>query len=61
MLARWRVALTGLPASRVEDKAYVSNWGAPMTIESMLEHALVHPIRHTFQLEELMAREAKSG
>lgn len=61
VLARWRVALTGLPASRVEDKAYVSNWGAPMTIESMLEHALVHPIRHTFQLEELMAREAKSG
>ncbi len=61
VLARWRAALTELPAARVEDKAYVSNWGAPMTIESMLEHALVHPIRHTFQLEELMARQARAG
>jgi hypothetical protein len=25
-----------------------------MCIESMLEHAVLHPMRHRFQLEELM-------
>ncbi len=58
VLDRWRVALRGVEPSRMEDRAYVSNWGARMTIESMLEHAVMHPIRHTFQLEELMARAA---
>ncbi len=61
VLSRWRGALTQVPATRFEDKAYVSNWGAPMTIESMLEHAFTHPARHTFQLEELMARQPTPG
>ncbi|HZW99907.1 MAG TPA: VOC family protein [Trueperaceae bacterium] len=60
VLSRWRGALAEVPAERFEDKAYVSNWGAPMTIESMLEHAFTHPARHTFQLEELMARRTSS-
>jgi hypothetical protein len=25
------------------------------SIDSMLEHALVHPMRHAFQLEEMLA------
>ncbi len=61
VLERWRGALEAVPAARFEDKAYVSNWGAPMTIESMLEHAFTHPARHTFQLEELMARDQQPG
>lgn len=61
VLSRWRVALTQVPADRFEDKAYVANWGAPMTIESMLEHAFTHPARHSFQLEELMARQPSLG
>lgn len=56
VLDRWRLALVAVPESRMEDRAYTANWGAPMTIESMLEHAVVHPLRHAFQLEELMAR-----
>lgn len=61
VLARWREALREAPPTRMEDQAHTSNWGAPMTIESMLEHAVVHPMRHTFQLEELMARAGSSG
>ncbi len=44
-------------------KVHVSRWGAPMTVEAMLEHAAVHPMRHRFQLEELIAkrRRARAG
>jgi len=32
----------------------MSQWGEPYTVEQMLEHALVHPMRHRIQLERLM-------
>ncbi len=54
VLEQWR-----LPLSRIEEKrfaeVYPPRWGVPMCIESMLEHAVVHPLRHAFRLEELMA------
>jgi uncharacterized damage-inducible protein DinB len=31
--------------------AHTTNWGKPMEVESMLEHALVHLMRHRRQLE----------
>ena len=31
-----------------------------MTCEGMLEHAVMHPVRHRFQLEELMEAQAKT-
>ena len=40
---------------------HTSRWGAPMTVEAMFEHALAHPMRHRFQLEELLARKRKSS
>ena len=40
---------------------HTSRWGAPMTVEAMLEHAAVHPMRHRFQLEELIAKRRKRG
>jgi hypothetical protein len=58
LVERWRLPLRRLPESRFDDQTYTSNWGVPMTIESMLEHAVMHPIRHTFQLRELLARSA---
>jgi hypothetical protein len=33
---------------------HTARWGQPMTIEAMFEHALAHPMRHRFQLEELI-------
>jgi uncharacterized damage-inducible protein DinB len=39
---------------------HTSRWGAPMTVEAMLEHAVAHPMRHHFQLEELLAKAGKS-
>ncbi len=54
LLARWREPLRDVPEERFAE-THVSNWGEDFTLESMLEHAVVHPMRHTFQLEELMA------
>lgn len=34
---------------------FTARWGAPYGIEQMLEHAVVHPMRHRIQLERLMA------
>ncbi|MFC2150248.1 hypothetical protein ACFLQV_01970 [Calditrichota bacterium] len=35
---------------------YESRWKKPYTIDSMLEHAVMHPLRHTFQMRELMKK-----
>ncbi|MGE0432253.1 MAG: hypothetical protein AB7S36_08335 [Planctomycetota bacterium] len=54
VVAGWRA-----PLADIEEPAfgatYVSRWGWHYSVDSMLEHAVMHPIRHTFQLRELMA------
>jgi hypothetical protein len=40
-------------------KLHTSRWGAPMTVEAMLEHAVAHPMRHRFQLEEMIAKKRR--
>lgn len=52
---RWRVALAEVPDERLEDRGYASRWGPSYTIDAMLEHAVMHPIRHRYQLENLLA------
>ena len=49
--------LAALEDSEIEEPVYTSRWGQGYTIEQMLEHAVVHPMRHRVQLERLM-REA---
>ena len=39
---------------------YKSRWGEDYNIEQMLEHAVVHPMRHRIQLERLMAQRPPS-
>lgn len=53
LLERWRVPLADVP---VDDfgKTYRANWGIQYSIDGMLEHALVHPMRHEFQLRNLI-------
>ncbi len=53
VLERWRLPLARVQEKRF-DEVYTSKWGIDTSIESMLEHAVVHPMRHTAQLEELM-------
>ena len=55
VLERWRTVLSDVGADRMGGTAYTSRWNEPFTIDSMGEHAVMHPLRHAFQLEELIA------
>ena len=56
VLERWRPALQDIPDEQLETPEYRSQWQTMYAIDSMLEHAVMHPIRHAFQLEELMGK-----
>ena len=53
LLERWTLPLADVESERYGE-TYISNWKVEMCIDSMLEHAVMHPIRHEFQLQELM-------
>jgi uncharacterized damage-inducible protein DinB len=53
VLSRWQGPLHPLTEERSNEE-YASRWGVTYCIDGMLEHAVMHPIRHTFQLKELM-------
>ena len=50
VLERWRLPLAHVEEAKFEPATYLSNWGTPYCIDAMLEHAVIHPIRHAFQL-----------
>ena len=54
VLERWREPLSEVPDDRLETPEYASQWQTRYCIDSMLEHAVMHPIRHSFQLNELL-------
>ena len=54
LLQRWRTPLSGVEAQAFRDRTYPLTL-ATTTIEGMLEHAVMHPIRHSFQLRNLIA------
>ena len=51
----WRRHLASLEDHQLAPKQYLSRWGEPHTIEQMLEHAVVHPMRHRIQLERILS------
>jgi hypothetical protein len=53
-LAGWRRHLAPLENEQLAPTQYLSRWGEPHTIEQMLEHAVVHPMRHRIQLERIL-------
>ena len=55
LLERWRLPLAEIEEEKFYQPEYVANAGTHhLCIDIMLEHAVMHPIRHVFQLEELM-------
>jgi len=54
LFERWRHPLANVEPELFEDKAYKSNWSVEYCIDAMLEHAVIHPIRHEFQLKNLI-------
>ncbi len=55
VLAAWRRHLSMLEDAELAPTTYKSRWGEDCNIEQMLEHAVVHPMRHRIQLERVMA------
>ena len=55
VLERWRAGpLLEVSDEQLEAPEYPSEWKTRYCIDSMLEHAVMHPIRHAFQLDELI-------
>jgi len=59
VVAGWRRHLAGLEDHELAPATYKSRWGEDYNVEQMLEHAVVHPMRHRIQLERLMAAAQK--
>jgi len=55
--SRWRLPLMSVEEETMMRPSFRSRWNAEYCIEGMLGHALAHPMRHGFQLEEIMAHE----
>jgi uncharacterized damage-inducible protein DinB len=54
LLKQWRLPLQDIEEERFYNPSYKSRWGVDYCIDAMLEHAVMHPIRHYFQLQELI-------
>ena len=54
VLEQWRTPLRDVSDDRLETPEYPSR-RQTRCIDAMLEHSVMHPIRHAFQLEDLMA------
>jgi uncharacterized damage-inducible protein DinB len=57
VLERWRLPLAKVSEEKFDAPTYIYYWDVGFTIGAMLEHALVHPIRHQFQLEALIVEQ----
>ncbi len=54
LLDKWRLPLADIEEDKFHSPTYASRWGVDYCIDAMLEHAVMHPIRHEFQLSELI-------
>jgi len=54
LLEKWRLPLADIPEEKFHTPTYTSRWGVNYCIDAMLEHAVMHPIRHAFQLQNLI-------
>ncbi len=59
LLEKWRLPLAEIPEDKFHAPTYTSRWGVNYCIDAMLEHAVMHPIRHEFQLRNLIAARKK--
>ena len=58
LVERWKHPLKNVAAKKFEDKLYTARWGVDYCIDAMMEHAVMHPIRHEFQLKNLIDKQS---
>lgn len=54
LFERWCLPLADIEEVNFHYPVYKSRWGVEYCIDAMLEHAVMHPIRHEFQLRDLI-------
>jgi uncharacterized damage-inducible protein DinB len=54
LVERWSTPLTEVRGRDFYRPVHASAWKTEYCIDAMLEHAVMHPTRHTFQLREMM-------
>ncbi|MEW5983134.1 MAG: hypothetical protein AB1806_12310 [Acidobacteriota bacterium] len=54
LLGCWKQPFRSLPEDAFYEPQYRTRWGNYYPVEALLEHAVVHPMRHRLQLEDLM-------
>jgi hypothetical protein len=59
LLEKWRLPLAEITEDKFHTPTFTSRWGVEYCIDAMLEHAVMHPIRHEFQLRNLIINQKK--
>ncbi|MFZ1290674.1 MAG: hypothetical protein WAR79_11330 [Melioribacteraceae bacterium] len=54
LFEKWRLPLIEIEEEKFHSPTFTSRWGVNYCIDAMLEHAVMHPIRHEFQLRNLI-------
>jgi len=54
LLAGYRRHLAAVTDGEVDQQIHRTRWGELMSVENLLEHAVVHPMRHRLQLERIL-------
>lgn len=54
LLAGWSTALVELSPEALDRPTHASAWGTEYCLDAMLEHAVMHPLRHRHQLRSLL-------
>ena len=54
VLAAYPRYLAEITNEELEKQAHRTRWGDLMSVEMLLEHAIVHPMRHRIQLERIL-------
>jgi hypothetical protein len=57
LLEKWRIPLTDVPEEKFYKAEFTAPWKSNYCIDAMLEHAVMHPIRHDFQLREIIEQQ----
>ena len=57
LIEKWQQPLANVPKELFYNRTWPSRWGPEYCIDAMLEHAVMHPIRHAFQLQNLIKKQ----
>ncbi len=61
LIEKWKSPLKNVPEEKFMDIVYTARWKVDYCIDAMLEHAVMHPIRHEFQLKNLIESQSQSS